>query len=204
MWFLSLIMYIRYMALEKESFFEKSYLQHFPKVQHIADSYLHDSESARNVAQEVFMSVWETRSKFTGEKDLLGYLIVLTRNRCLNILKKRTTEEKYKNYNSSLLLDQINYQALSNNITSRIFEKEVSKILSDTLNSMPENVKSTFLLSRSTNLKQHEIAKLQGIALRTVESRLKKALAILKKSLKDYIIIIILFSITIIRGLIKS
>lgn len=192
------------MALEKDSFFEKSYLQHFPKVQHIAYSYLHDSESASNVAQEVFMSVWETRGKFTGEKDLLGYLIILTRNRCLNILKKRITEEKYKSYSSSLLLDQINYQALSNNTTSRIFEKEVSRILSETLNKMPENVRSTFLLSRSSNLKQHEIARIQGIALRTVEGRLKKALTILKKSLEDYIIIIILFSITIISGLTKS
>ena len=180
------------MALERNSFFEKAYLQYFPKVQHFAYSYLNDNESANSVAQEVFMSVWEDRAKFSEEKDILGYLIVITRNRCLNILKRRTIEEKFRGNRSRQLLDQINYQALSDNVVSGLLEKEVGTILSDTLNKMPVKVKATFLLSRSGNLKQYEIARLQGIALRTVESRLKKAISILKTSLKDYLVIAVI------------
>ncbi|MFA5849379.1 MAG: RNA polymerase sigma-70 factor [Bacteroidales bacterium] len=190
------------MTLERDSFFDKAYLQYFPKVQHFAYSYLNDNEGANSVAQEVFMSVWEDKDKFSQAQDILGYLIVLTRNRCLNILRRRVIEEKFKSNRSKQLLDQINYQALSNNIVSNILEKEVSTIVTSTLNKMPDKVKATFLLSRSGNLKQHEIARLQGVALRTVESRLKKAVTILKKSLKDYLSIALLMSI--INSLIKS
>ncbi len=181
------------MRSEEEVIFNQQYLKYFLKIQHIAYSYLFDTEGARGVAQEVFLKLWDKRQIIDPEKEVYGYLLTITKNLCINILKRRQTEKKYKDFTNYKLQTEINLLSLSNNTSGKLIEKEITTLLDNAMKMMPEKVRSTFLLSKSGNLKQKEIAEIQGISLRTVESRLKTSMGILKRVFKDYFILIVSF-----------
>ncbi len=181
------------MKSEEEILFNDFYLRYYLKIQHVAYSYLFDTESANSVAQECFLKLWDRRGAIDPEKEVYGYLLVMTKNLCINILKRRITEKKYKEFSNYRLQSEINLLSLSNNTSGKLIEKEISTLLANAIKMMPDKVRSTFILSRSGNLKQKEIADLQGVALRTVESRLKTAMEILKKAFKDYFIWLLCF-----------
>ena len=52
---------------------------------------------------------------------------------------------------------------------------------------MPQKIKNSFCLNRFGNLKYEEIAKLDGVTVKTVEYRISVALRILRKKFKDYL-----------------
>lgn len=157
------------------NYFEEVYLKHLPRVRNFAYGYLQDMEQSKEVAQEVFLKLWDIRETINPDKEIGSFLLVITRNICLNILKRRTIERKYLDHRTYQIQSEINYLSLSESSSASLIEKELSKELESTIGKMTEKVRSTFLLSRANNLKQQEIADMQGIALRTVESRLKAA-----------------------------
>ncbi len=181
------------MKSKEEILFNQFYLKYYLKIQHVAYSYLFDMESAKNVAQEVFLKLWNNRGIIDPQREVYGYLLIMTKNACINILKRRLTEKKYHEFSNYRLQTEINFLALSSNTSDKIIEKEISILLENAIKTMPEKVRSTFILSQSSNLKQREIADIQGIALRTVESRLRTAMDILKKAFKDYLALLICF-----------
>lgn len=181
------------MKSKEEILFNQFYLKYYLKIQHVAYSYLFDIESAKNVAQEVFLKLWDKREIIDPQREVYGYLLILTKNACINVLKRRLTEKKYKEFSNYRLQAEINLLSLSNKTSEKIIEKEISTLLENAIKMMPEKVRSTFILSRSGDLKQKEIANIQGIALRTVESRLRTAMDILKKVFKDYLILLMCF-----------
>ncbi|OFY38392.1 MAG: hypothetical protein A2X18_02675 [Bacteroidetes bacterium GWF2_40_14] len=181
------------MRSDEDIFFNQLYLKYYPKIQHVAYSYLFDMESAKGVAQEVFLKLWDKREIIDPEKGVYGYLLITTKNLCINILKRRVTEKKFMDFSNYKLQAEINMLSLSNNTSGKLIEKEISTLLDNAIKVMPDKVRSTFILSRSGKLKQKEIADLQGVSLRTVETRLKTAMEILKKAFKDYFIWFISF-----------
>ena len=52
-----------------------------------------------------------------------------------------------------------------------------------TLEEMPENYRVVFLMSRTEELKNSEIANLLGLSVKAVEKRMSKALRLLKNAL---------------------
>lgn len=71
--------------------------------------------------------------------------------------------------------------------------KEMERIIATSIEQMKENVRETFCLSRFRNLKNEEIAQMLDVSVKTVEYRISIALRILRKDLKDFIHIIVLF-----------
>ncbi|MDD2584588.1 MAG: sigma factor [Bacteroidales bacterium] len=69
--------------------FEEVFRENLHKVQFIARHYLKDFDASKDVAQEVFSTLWQKRQEINFSRPILPYLSVLTKNRCLNILKNQ-------------------------------------------------------------------------------------------------------------------
>ncbi|MBK7571429.1 MAG: sigma-70 family RNA polymerase sigma factor, partial [Bacteroidetes bacterium] len=61
------------------------------------------------------------------------------------------------------------------------------------IESLPEQCRLVFKLSRFEELKYAEIAEQLGISIKTVENHMGKALKIMREQLKDYLTVWLLF-----------
>lgn len=170
-----------------EKLFEAIYNQHLQRVVSFAYGYLNDMEDARNTAHDVFISFWNSRDNVTLKDNVLPYLMSITRNKCLNILKKNLSARKYSGRMLHAKYDALNSMALESHSAMKIYETELETLMNRAIEQMKPKVKDTFLQSRIKGLKNREIASAEGIAESTVEARIKSALLIMRKLLKDYL-----------------
>ncbi len=173
------------------SAFEQMYVANYHKIRSFCNHYLRDDNLSKNVAQDVFVSVWNNRENLSFSDELLPYLFVLAKNMCLNILKREKVKQNYSDYGKSQNRDALNYASLRDSSIGLLYGNEVEKLLNEAMQKMPESVRSTFYLSRFKRLKYDDIAKSQKISVKTVEYRIMYALRILRIKLKDYLPILL-------------
>ena len=77
--------------------YDRLFREHYRSITFIAFNYLKDEARAENVAQDVFMKLWEERDKLDFSKSLFPWLSTVTRNQCLNILKGDKVRLRYRN-----------------------------------------------------------------------------------------------------------
>jgi RNA polymerase sigma-70 factor (ECF subfamily) len=168
--------------------FEEIYALHLHKVQFFAYNYIQDWDNAKSISNEVFTSIWDNRSKIDFNRDMLPYLLVVTRNKCLNVLKKEKTEREFLKYSGNQITEnELNYLSLENPSSTILYSKEIKRIFGESLQLMNDKIKNTFCLNRFGNLSYEEIAKLEGVTVKTVEYRISVALRVLRIKFKDYL-----------------
>lgn len=178
--------------LPNAKLFEDIYRRHFKKVVYFAFRYLNDQEKAHNIAQDVFLALWGQMDILDQKGDVLPYLFIMTKYRCLNWLRKEKQHEKFKN--NTLTDYDISITALTDESSTSLYQTEIEVLVNEALKKMPDKVKETFVLSRFKNLKNKDIATLQSISVKTVEYRISFAFRVLRKILKDYVSILLLVS----------
>lgn len=167
------------------SAYKKVYKVCYIKVKYYAYHYLLDIHEANDLAQDVFLKLWEQRERLDPEKSLIQYLLIITRNKCLDRLKRKIHE---KNFISSKIRNELilNYHALNDFSSERLIYIELSGKIRDTMEILPEKVKEAFYLSRFQNLNYIEIARIQNVSTKTVEYRITQALKVFRCGLKEY------------------
>lgn len=80
---------------------EQLFRSYYPKMLLVARMMLGDQDEARDLVSDVFAEMLSGKLKFSSACTE-GYFVVLVRNRCLNLLRRKTTQEKVK---KTLLLD---------------------------------------------------------------------------------------------------
>lgn len=174
-----------------EELFEDSFLAYLNKIEHFAFSYLKNREDSKNIAQEAFYTLWQNREKVDFENGVFPYLLTITRNKCLNALKKQNNRFKYEDFQQKNFKSFINYNSLSDLSSVNIYSKEVEALYKRCLNDMPDKIKQTFILTRTNKFSNEQVAKILGVSVKTVESRITQGFKLLKEYLKDYLIIIL-------------
>lgn len=173
----------------KEKVFEGIYASHFRKVVFYAYNYLKDNEKAESIAQDVFLALWEHMDDLDESGEVLPYLFVLTKYRCLNWLRREKHRDKYAKEKMTGM--DISMLALKEESSTLLYTKEVSGLIGQALTKMPDKVRETFVFSRFNELKNREIAIKQKISEKTVEYRISCAYKILRKILRDYTFVFI-------------
>ncbi|MEQ9287247.1 MAG: sigma-70 family RNA polymerase sigma factor [Cyclobacteriaceae bacterium] len=80
--------------------FKALFNTYFPTLCLFAERILHDRDGAKDVVQDVFIKLLKSDAMFENEKALKAYLYVLTRNDCIDTIKKnRNTEYSVKDDN---------------------------------------------------------------------------------------------------------
>ena len=137
-----------------------------------------DKETANDVLQEVFITVWKKIELYDAEKGrLYTWLLKLTRNTAIN-------KTRSKNYKNTLKNDDISIYVNSNentdvavqNINLIGLKKEVAKL--------KEEFKSVLNLAYFHGFTQEEISKALEIPLGTVKTRLRSAIIELRKQFR--------------------
>lgn len=176
--------------------FEEIYCSYYHRLFNFAREYIGNHDDTVDIIQNVFTKLWINRKRLESDSNIGAWLFTVTRNEALSFLEHRRIVLAYKdneqtrlNRANLLALKQIN---LTDNTLFNIFD-----ILKESIESMPEQSRKVFLMSREKRMSYELIARKLSISVKTVESHMSKALRILRESLSDYLTLAILISLLI-------
>lgn len=178
--------------------FDSFYRVEFLNVLHFVRRYLgYEDSLAEDIAQECFISVWQTRDRLNPNYSIRSYLYTIARNKTLNLLRD-TARAKANTLAGQEAL--VNLQALSNeSVTERIDALEMQKMIDRVYLALPEKVFTTFRLSRVEGLTYKEIAEKMNISVKMVEYYISIALKRFRTGLAHYTGVLILLITAILR-----
>lgn len=165
---------------DDEKAFEKLFALFYPALAAYAQKYIEAPSICEDIAQDVFVSLWENRKNLIITSSLRNYLLISTRNNCLNYLRKENLNRQYQ---ESLLKDSPGAENEDDLHTLT----ELYDMLEKAVARLPEGYRSVFEMHFLEGKKYDEIAETMNLSLRTVKRYNAQAVEILKNEFKDYL-----------------
>jgi len=175
------------LAKDSAHAFEEIFRLYHSQICNYVYKLLHDSDDAREVAQQIFVNLWEKRSEAVNINSLRSYLFRTAHNTCLNKFKHDKVKDRFLS-EEGYLLEKAFIDDFENTYDPEYFA-QVKLAVED----LPKKNKEVFKLRYYKNLKTKEVAKELNITPRTVETHVSNALKILREKLQHLLVILILF-----------
>jgi RNA polymerase sigma-70 factor, ECF subfamily len=175
------------LRLLDRSSFESLFRSEFKGLVFFALRYTKDADTAREITQEAFISLWEKRETIDLSKPVKTYLSTTVRNRCLNHLRNNRKFNTDILEIEGLLSEQVHHPP------DKLVEAEIKEKIENAVLDLPEKCREIFILSRHENLKYQEIADCLAISVKTVETQMSKALQHMRSRLAEYLTILLMF-----------
>jgi len=157
----------------------------YARLFNFADGYLKNEEWSKEVLQDVFLQLWDHRAQLYQDTNLKAYLFTITRNRCIDVIRKeRASLQFQKDKKDEYLRLMHSYNALHDPILDEIFTKEFQAGIDKIIDALPDQCRQVFILSREKGLKNREISDKLELSLKTVESHITKALKTIREELE--------------------
>ena len=162
------------------SYYKRSFL--------FVKSYVRDDMIAEDIVSEALIHLWETTRKETVEHPM-SLLLAILKNGALNYLKHQSVKESATETISSKMIRDLNYRitTLQACDPEEIFSSEITQIVDKTLQSLPEQTRRIFEMSRYESLSVKEIASELSLSNKSVEYHITKSLKLLRIALKEYL-----------------
>lgn len=166
--------------------FEQLFKSHYKALHSYANMLLKDLDAAEEVVQTMFLRLWEKRHLLDVQTSVKAYLYKCVYNDSLNLMKHEQVKNKYQDF--TLHTMNTEHESASNKVEL----SELQRQLQNALNTLPEQCRIIFQMSRFEELKYKEIAERLGISIKTVENQMGKALKILRLKLVDFLVLVLL------------
>ncbi len=163
-----------------EHAFERLVRACYDMVLRMAARYVGQHELAEEVAQDVFVRVWERRDVLQIRTGLVAYLLGAARNRALNAISPMRERAVHIPENDAIVL------SLSGDAAPDIVydATELSQAMRATVEQLSPRVREVFLLSRRDGLTPAQIAEALSISVQTVYTLLGRALKQLQETVE--------------------
>jgi RNA polymerase sigma-70 factor (family 1) len=162
--------------------FSAIFISYYRDLVHFATNYTHETESAEEIVQEVFVKIWEEHEVINIKVSLKSYLLKAVRNKCIDWIRKAEVRRKYNEECSYTLL------TYDFNTDNYIINSELESLIRAALNKLPREIEQVYRMNRYEGLKYHEIADKLNVSVRTIEDRIGRALCLLRDELQDYLV----------------
>ena len=168
--------------------FDAIYNKYCYKLHEFVLRYLKQEEDAEEIVQEVFIKIWESRSKIDAYLSFESFLFTIAYNTSISLLRKRVSATKSREYLKSL-------QQIDNdeNVIDELQFKELNHKVQSLLKQLTPRQKEVYLLSREEGLTHQEIAQKLSISENTVKNHLVTTLKYLKSHIDSSLAVNILF-----------
>ncbi|MDL2208972.1 RNA polymerase sigma-70 factor [Parabacteroides sp. OttesenSCG-928-O15] len=172
---------------ERDKEFERVYVHYYARMKRFAKEYVVSEEDAENILQDVFTDLWEKRDKLPEPINLIAFFFTAIRNRCIDMLRRKTLEEEAASrmQEEALLTLRMNLSSLQALDANLFHEESVEDIINRAISSLPDKCREIFIKSKLEGKKQKEIAAELNISVNTVETQMGIAYKKLREGLKD-------------------
>ena len=141
-----------------------------------AVEYVGSIDRARDVVQDVFLTLWERRADWVLHGSLTSYLYQSVRNRSLNATRNRATRRRaYQAHRER------RPRVHGRTGEDQAYYHQLSEAIHHAIDQLPPRRRMVFLLHRQHDLTYAEVAQTMGITRKTVENQMGRALKFLRK-----------------------
>ncbi|HKL66911.1 MAG TPA: RNA polymerase sigma factor [Bacteroidales bacterium] len=157
--------------------FESDILPFSTQLYRFAFRFLKNREEAEDAIQEVFLKLWKMRDKLSEYNNLKAFAMTVTRNHCLDMLRKKRTD----------YLDDTGTEDTRTNgmITEDVLEKkEKYNIVTEIIISLPESYRTIIWMHDVDGYNYTEIAEKMGTDVKNLRVKLSRARKMVREELK--------------------
>lgn len=154
--------------------FEVLFLQYQPKLVYFLTGFIKDTELARDMAQDIYLSIWNHKEHLSEVRSFKAYLFKMGKNAVCNYYDHSIVNDKF-------VAEQLARPVATESTEDTIFAKQLQSLIDITVCEMPPQRKLIYTMSRVDGLSNGEIAERLNINKRTVENHLTAALADIRK-----------------------
>jgi RNA polymerase sigma-70 factor, ECF subfamily len=162
--------------------------QYGKRVLSVAYEYVKDYDLAQDVAQEVFIRVWQKGSEFRARASLFSWIYRITVNLAIDHLRKSRSRDKLSSQ-EGLYTEQYRTEQQSGSTHSMpgddIERRHLRHRIDQALEVLSKNQKRAFVLRYFQEMPIDEIAAIMGCRESTVRQHLFRATRKLQEELKD-------------------
>lgn len=167
-----------------EKVFEQIVREYWPRMFKFALIYTQNNETSQELVQDTFLVLWNNRAILKDNTNLITYLMVVLRNKCLNLLEQTRIRQLYiEEIDDETIYQRANLYVLQDEASQIVESEDLHKAIERALSKLPDKTREIFMLSRYDGLKNQQIAETKNISQKTVEYHISKALQILKEEL---------------------
>lgn len=155
---------------------------------HIANSFVGNFEDARDAAQEAFVKAYEHLASFEEHSRFYTWFYRILVNTCKDFLRKK----KFRNHFSLWLGNEegdlaiaLDIPGKAKNAGEELMNREIGAELKKSIEKLPFQQKSVFVLRYLEGLKLEEISETLGVSVGAVKAHLWQATNKMKSMLKD-------------------
>lgn len=155
------------------------FTKYYASLCRFAFSFVRNTQESEELVKDVFYQLWKKREQLNIERNVKSYLFASVCYACLAALQKQVVvfqrlEDVLEHPQENVTPENVSEHA------------ELTALIEQAIDHLPERVRQVFVLSRFENLKYTEIAAVLELSEKTVESHITKALAHLRGHLRKY------------------
>ena len=160
--------------------FKSCFDQYFDPIRNYIYYRSGDADLATDIAQDVFMKVWE--KQFKDLKYIKGLLYKMASDQFVSHLRKQKVADAY--------VSTLDFREKADAPDQDLHYQELKQQYENTLRALPEKQRVVFLMNRMDGLTYKEIAIRLDVSQKTIEKRMSQTLSTLRKVMKGLSIII--------------
>ena len=156
--------------------FERLFSLYCQPLIHFVRRYVQDTSIAENLVQDVFLAIWVNRSQLDPALNIKTYLYTAARNQALKHLRHSDVERRSAEEVTLAFSRQKTPEG-------EWQEKEIAASVYQAIEALPEKCRILFSMNRFDHLTYAEMAEIQHISIKTVETQMGRALKFLRNRL---------------------
>ncbi|MGB1211342.1 MAG: RNA polymerase sigma factor [Lacinutrix venerupis] len=182
--------FIEALKSKSEQAYSKLLDDYQQKVYATCISFVPNTEDAEDIAQGVFVEVFNSIHKFKAQSKLSTWIYKVTTNKCLEFIRKKNTKKRFAFLQSitgnAIPVDMTNYFTEMKHPGIVLENKETSKVLFAAINQLPDAQRIVFTLHKIDGKSYNEISEIVDKSLSSVESLMFRSKKNLQKVLENF------------------
>ena len=175
------------------SAFHELFNKHKRNVINLSYRFVQNKEAAEDIAQDVFIKIYEKKLHFNPNAKFSTWLYKVTVNASIDRTRKKSffdhsldkTETDQEGEGQTLLETLSDSSAVSP--ADAVASEEIKNLVRMEIQKLPEKLKTPILLYQFESLPYEEIARILGVTPKAVERKIYHAKEILRRKLSKYL-----------------
>ncbi|HEV3413431.1 MAG TPA: sigma-70 family RNA polymerase sigma factor [Puia sp.] len=151
----------------------------YPQVQRYISLFESSGRVSDELTQDVFVRIWESRSRLIEVESFKGYLFMVTRNVVLNFIRTLKVRQKIRELDETVVVGE-------NELENELLFKQYYRMALEAIEKLPPGRRKVLKMSIDGGLTLDEIAAQLGISRSGVKKQLYAAVAFVRQYLREH------------------